>query len=89
MVRAGKIYIFILHLYLYIFNMSLCHFAQDCHFKWWFGLTPGLDTSGSCGLQGSYKFYAELPEPDGLAWGNFTTLQRAGVSGSQLKGHSF
>ena len=37
-------------IHLYIFNMSLCHFVQDCHFKWWFGLTPGLDASGSAGL---------------------------------------
>lgn len=47
--------------------MSLCHFVPDCHFKWWFGLTPGLDASGSGGLKGSYNFYAELPEHDGLA----------------------
>lgn len=32
-VRAGKIHIFWLHLYpsIYFFNMSLCHFVQDCH----------------------------------------------------------
>lgn len=48
--------------------MSRCHFAQDCHFKWWFGLTPGLDVSGSERLKGSCNFYAEHPECSELAW---------------------
>lgn len=43
------------------FNMSLCHFVQDCHFKWRVGLPPGLDASGSGDLCSSCNFSAELP----------------------------
>lgn len=83
------IFSYYIYIHLYIFNMSLCHFVQDCHFKWRFGFTPELDASGSGGLQGSCNFYAELPERSELAWGDFSPLHKAGMSDSHSKGHCF
>ena len=44
---------------------------------------------GQVASKAAVIFFAELPECDGFTWGDFVTLQRAGVSGSQPKSTVF